>query len=191
MMKFKNQSTRFSSGFTLIEVLVALLIVALGMLGNAMLQLQGMKNSNDAYMRSQISIVATEIADKVRANRECQEEYADTTEFPGKEYKVGTDSAGGSPCTYTSELGQAGMNNERACIAKILDETLPADTLVTLTSQPKTFKPVRGGSTSATSSRTINLFTLKIKWTDRDGEVHDIDYLFDPGSCVNATCNCT
>ena len=33
------------------------------MLGNAMLQLQGMKNSNDAYMRSQIGIFAYDIAD--------------------------------------------------------------------------------------------------------------------------------
>ena len=190
MMKFKIQSTRFSSGFTLIEVLVALLIVALGMLGNAMLQLQGMKNSNDAYMRSQIGILASEIADKVRANRECQEEYADTTEHIGKQYRVGTDTITGT-CNYTSELGSAGMDNERACIGKILEQTLPADTLVTLTKNPKTFKPTRGGTTSATDSKTINLFTLNIKWTDRDGEVHDIDYLFDPGSCVNATCNCT
>ena len=48
MMKI-NVKSQTTSGFTLIEVLVALLIVALGMLGNAMLQLQGMRNSNDAY----------------------------------------------------------------------------------------------------------------------------------------------
>ena len=52
MNKYQNITT--DSGFTLIEVLVALLIVALGMLGNAMLQLQGMKNSNDAYLRSRL-----------------------------------------------------------------------------------------------------------------------------------------
>ena len=76
MMKINVKSQTTSAGFTLIEVLVALLIVALGMLGNAMLQLQGMRNSNDAYLRSQISMIASEIADKVRANRECQDEYA-------------------------------------------------------------------------------------------------------------------
>ena len=58
-MKTKLQTT--VAGFTLIEVLIALLIVALGMLGNAMLQLQGMRNSNDAYLRSQIGILAFEI----------------------------------------------------------------------------------------------------------------------------------
>ena len=46
MMNINVKSQTTSAGFTLIEVLVALLIVALGMLGNANLQLQGMRNSN-------------------------------------------------------------------------------------------------------------------------------------------------
>tara|TARA_B100001250_G_scaffold332268_1_gene297619 strand:- start:4493 stop:5062 length:570 start_codon:yes stop_codon:yes gene_type:complete len=188
-MKFKNQIITSSSGFTLIEVLVALLIVALGMLGNAMLQLQGMKNSNDAYMRSQIGIIASEIADKVRANRECQEKYAEPGNFFADAYTVGTSTIGGT-CSYTSELGSAGMANERSCIGKILEQSLPAGTVVNLTINEKFFKPTRGGVTSASNSKSINLFTLKIRWTDRDGEEHNIDYLFDPGSCVNATCNC-
>ncbi len=191
MMKHKSQLVTTSAGFTLIEVLVALLIVALGMLGNAMLQLQGMKNSNDAYMRSQIGIIATEIADKIRANRECQEHYVDTSEFIGKAYTVGTDTIAGT-CTYTSGLGaESNMNNERACLGKLLEETLPAGTVVSLTSNTKTFKPTRGGVSSATSSKEINFFTLKIVWTDRDGEAHNIDYQFDPGACVNATCSCS
>ena len=83
-MKINYKPPTTSAGFTLIEVLVALLIVALGMLGNAMLQLQGMKNSNDAYIRSQVGIIAFEIADKIRANRECQGEYVDTSDFFGQ-----------------------------------------------------------------------------------------------------------
>ena len=114
-MKINIKSQTTSAGFTLIEVLVALLIVALGMLGNAMLQLQGMRNSNDAYLRSQISMIASEIADKVRANRECQDEYANTTKFFGNVYTVG--GSGTVPtCTYTAALGSAGMDNERNCI---------------------------------------------------------------------------
>lgn len=179
-MKIKNKQYITSDGFTLIEVLVALLIVALGMLGNAMLQLQGMKNSNDAYIRSQIGIIAFEIADKIRANRECQDNYVDSSEFFGRTYTVGTDTAG--TCTYTSALGDAGMANERSCIATLLDNSLPAGTEVTISSS--SIRP-------ASSSRDIKLFLLNVKWTDRDGELHDIDYTFDPGACVNATaCNC-
>jgi len=180
-MKIKNKQHITSDGFTLIEVLVALLIVALGMLGNAMLQLQGMKNSNDAYIRSQIGIIAFEIADKIRANRECQDKYVDTSEFFGKTYTIGEETSPGA-CVYTSALGDSGMANERACIASMLENTLPAGTQVTISSS--SIRP-------SNSSRDIKLFLLNVKWTDRDGELHDIDYTFDPGACVNASaCNC-
>ena len=177
MMKINIKSQTTSAGFTLIEVLVALLIVALGMLGNAMLQLQGMRNSNDAYIRSQISMIASEIADKVRANRECQDEYANTTKFFGNVYTVGTSSGSSIPtCTYTAALGSAGMDNERNCIIALIENTLPPDK-----SDGKTI-----------TSKTVKLFNLRIKWLDRGGEEHDIQYSFDPGACVNrSACACT
>ena len=180
-MKINYKPPTTSAGFTLIEVLVALLIVALGMLGNAMLQLQGMKNSNDAYIRSQVGIIAFEIADKIRANRECQGEYVDTSDFFGQVYTVGTSTAG--DCVYTGALGSAGMPNERACIGKLLEDSLPAGTEVSMESN---------SITPGSSSRAITLFLLNILWTDRDGEVHSVDYTFDPGACVNSTaCSCT
>ena len=180
-MKINYKPPTTSAGFTLIEVLVALLIVALGMLGNAMLQLQGMKNSNDAYIRSQVGIIAFEIADKIRANRECQGEYVDDAEFFGQTYTVGTSNAG--DCIYTGALGSAGMPNERACIGKLLEDSLPAGTEVSMESN---------SITPGSSSRAITLFLLNILWTDRDGEVHSVDYTFDPGACVNSTaCSCT
>ena len=187
MIKTNSKIQATSAGFTLIEVLVALLIVALGMLGNAMLQLQGMRNSNDAYLRSQISMIASEIADKVRANRECQDEYADPSQFFGKEYKVGTTTA--PTCTYTAALGSSGMPNERDCIIALLEQSLPADTTVQIETNEHT-PDTSGGRTI--SSKTVKVFTLKIVWTDRRGEAHDIQYSFDPGACVNrSACSCT
>ena len=62
-------------------------------------------------------MIASEIADKVRANRECQDEYASTSKFFGNVYTVGTSSGSSVPtCTYTAALGSAGMDNERNCI---------------------------------------------------------------------------
>jgi type IV pilus assembly protein PilV len=181
MNKIKYQTTRIESGFTLIEVLVALLIVALGMLGNAMLQLQGMKNSNDAYLRSQISIFAYDIADKIRANRECQNVYLTQGFFSvASPYVVGTSNAGA--CDVTSPLGSAGMNNEIACMGATLEQGLPPGSQASLFSQ--NVAPVG-------SSRNINIFTFRVIWTDRDGQAHTMDYTFDPGACANAAaCVC-
>jgi len=40
-------------GFTLIEILVALLVLSLGLIGLAMLQATGLRYNNESYMRSQ------------------------------------------------------------------------------------------------------------------------------------------
>ena len=181
MNKTEHQVTSIASGFTLIEVLVALLIVALGMLGNAMLQLQGMKNSNDAYLRSQIGLFAYDIADKIRANRECQDEYLTQGLFSAASpYVVGTSSAG--TCVHGSPAGNAGMPNEIACMGRTLDQGLPPGSEASIFSS---------SVTPTGASRAINIFTFRVVWTDRDGEVHTMDYTFDPGACASAAaCDC-
>lgn len=57
-------------GFTLLEVLVTILIVAIGLLGLAGMQTAGLRNNNDAYMRSQATLMAYDMADRMRANRQ-------------------------------------------------------------------------------------------------------------------------
>jgi type IV pilus assembly protein PilV len=55
-------------GFTLTEVLVAVLVLAVGLLGLAGLQLAGMKGNHSAYLRSQAAIAAYDLLDRVRAD---------------------------------------------------------------------------------------------------------------------------
>ena len=50
------------------EVLVAMLVLAIGLLGLASLQTQSLKFNHDAYVRSQATILASEIMDKMRAD---------------------------------------------------------------------------------------------------------------------------
>jgi len=57
-----------NKGFSLIEVLVSLLILSIGLLGVASMQVQGLKFSHDAYLRTQISMVASDIIDRMRLN---------------------------------------------------------------------------------------------------------------------------
>lgn len=57
-----------STGFTLIEVLIALVILTGGLLGLAAFQASSIKNNQSAYNRSQATQMAYDIADRIRAN---------------------------------------------------------------------------------------------------------------------------
>ena len=56
-------------GFTLLEVLVALVITSIGLLGLAGLMVNSLKNNQSAAMRSQAAWLAYDIIDRMRANR--------------------------------------------------------------------------------------------------------------------------
>jgi type IV pilus assembly protein PilV len=57
------------AGFTLIEVLVALVIISIGLLGLAALQSQGLQDNKSAILRSVAVQSAADILDRMRANR--------------------------------------------------------------------------------------------------------------------------
>lgn len=63
-------SVKAARGFSLIEVLVAVLVFALGMLGIAALQATALRNSQSAYERSQGVMETYSILDSMRANRD-------------------------------------------------------------------------------------------------------------------------
>ena len=55
-------------GFSLIEVLIAILVLAIGLLGMAHMQASGMRSTHGAYLRTQATILAGDILDSMRAN---------------------------------------------------------------------------------------------------------------------------
>ena len=55
-------------GMTLIEVLVALLILSVGLLGAAAVQLNALKYTDSSRMTSQASFIAYDMLDRIRAN---------------------------------------------------------------------------------------------------------------------------
>ncbi|MDM8559267.1 type IV pilus modification protein PilV [Candidatus Parabeggiatoa sp. HSG14] len=65
-----KQTQKLSSGFTLLEILVALLIVSIGFLGVATLQIRGYQFNHAAYSRTQAVFLASDIMDRMRVNAE-------------------------------------------------------------------------------------------------------------------------
>lgn len=74
MNKFSKSPLSFSGrlqqGFTLIEILIAVLILAVGLLGFAALQISAVSAGQESYFRSQASLIAESLADRMRANRD-------------------------------------------------------------------------------------------------------------------------
>jgi len=68
-MKMPTTSDRCARGFTLIEILIALVIFSIGLLGLAGMQLRGSEGTNMAYFRSQATLLAQDMAERMHANR--------------------------------------------------------------------------------------------------------------------------
>lgn len=73
-MTFKHPSN-LADGFTLIEILVAMFVLAVGLLGVAAMQLRGLQFNHDAHTRGQASVLASGISDRMRANRDNAASY--------------------------------------------------------------------------------------------------------------------
>ncbi len=71
-MRFRSSdlfSASSSRGFTLVEVLAALVIISVGLLGLAALQGQSLRGNHSAAMRTQAVNQVENIVDRMRANR--------------------------------------------------------------------------------------------------------------------------
>lgn len=69
-----------ASGFTLLEVLIALVVIALGLLGFAMLQTLSVRYAQSANLRTQATNLAYDLLDQVRANRSYAAQYTAVTQ---------------------------------------------------------------------------------------------------------------
>src|SRR5215469_4660080 len=62
--------SRPHSGFTLLEVLIALLVMSIGLLGIGKMMMLSARANDSAYMRSQATTLAYTMLDAMRANRQ-------------------------------------------------------------------------------------------------------------------------
>jgi type IV pilus assembly protein PilV len=86
VMKIKKQN-----GSSLLEVLITLLIISFGLLGIAGILINSLKNNQSAYSRTQASILANDIIDRMRANKTA----AETSPYPYNIALDGTPSGSG------------------------------------------------------------------------------------------------
>ena len=64
-----NKCPSRAAGFTLLEVLVAVLLLSIGLLGLASLQTWGLRATGNATYRSQATLLVNEMVERIRANQ--------------------------------------------------------------------------------------------------------------------------
>ncbi len=153
-------SRRSQAGFTLIEVLVSSLILSIGLVGVAGLQALSLKNNQSAYMRSQASALAYDLADRMRSN---------VAGADVGSYSPAT-AAANAPCTTTvgctsQELAQNDLSEWMAS----LDAILPMGAgFVCIDSTPYDGSGFGDPQCDGNGTR----FSVKVWWDDnRDGAI--------------------
>jgi type IV pilus assembly protein PilV len=74
-MLMSRQSGSRARGFSIVEAMVALVVMSVGMLGIAGLYVSSLKAGRTAILRTQAVNLASDIADRIRANRIAQNAY--------------------------------------------------------------------------------------------------------------------
>jgi len=127
-------------GFTLVEVLVALAILSIGLLGIAKLQVSMVRYNQEAFLRTQATLQAYDMADRMRANLQGVQNgsYDNIASIPSDPGCLGS---GCTPATMAQYDAYA-WNTANA-------NTLPSGA---------------GSVTAAGNGR----FTIAVNWTSRD-----------------------
>src|SRR5262249_20897818 len=131
-----------TTGFTLIEVLVALVVLSIGLLGVAGLQIAGLRGNLSAASRTQASYLADDIIDRMRANYTAAR-APDGSGLPSLQYQttMGATAPAGADPTAVADVA--------AWAAEL--QTLPA------------------GQGSINVDANTNIVTITIQWLDTRG----------------------
>lgn len=97
----------WQSGLTLLEVMVTVVILSLGLLGLAGLQMTGLKNNRNAYYQTVAAQGAQDLAERVKA---------DQAGARGATYDTFVQKADNTKC----KGGGAGLSDSAACLAAAL-----------------------------------------------------------------------
>lgn len=113
----RTHAGRRQRGFSLVEALVALVVLSVGLLGVAALYTWSLRDSRTALLRSEAVNLASDMADRIRANRVAGPEYDEGAAGAG----AITDACSAGGCTPEEMAG-----NDKAEWIEALGNTLPA-----------------------------------------------------------------
>lgn len=126
------------SGFSMMEILVTIVVLSIGLLGLAGLQVSGLRNNQSAYYRTVAMQQAYNVADRIRANA-AGASAGDYDSISGTATDPGCISTGCTPAQM-AQYDQYRWNTDNAAL-------LPSGT--------------------GTVTRNNNLYTVTVMWDDQ------------------------
>ncbi|RMF13157.1 MAG: type IV pilus modification protein PilV [Gammaproteobacteria bacterium] len=129
-------------GFSMIEVLVALVILAVGLLGVATMQSVSLQASKNANLRSVAIFLASDMADRMRANQAGWQAGNYNTEAGGAKKTNCISTAGCDPADMAA--------HDKWEWKQLIESTLPA-----------------GKGTISRPDPAANDFVITVSWTDK------------------------
>jgi type IV pilus assembly protein PilV len=148
---YSKRNPRNSAGFTMLEAMIALLVLSIGLLGLAGLQTTSARLTGESYQRSITTLAASEIIDKIRMRTGKQERSIRAATIASY---VSTAPAGS--CVPTA----SDIASELACWQASIQNELPA-----------------GAGTITNGGN--GFVTVRISWENRDtGATESIDWKY-------------
>lgn len=185
MMQYPN-STKEYYGFTMIEVLVAIVVFSIGLLGLAGLQILSLRLTGDSYLRTIATIQANDMVDRMRANVAAitlgvNSPYNNPTRTAtANPACLGLNSTGASTnttCTPTQMAGEdfyEWFSNLGGSAATTWRGQIPAalpsgSGVVCIDSTPNDGTPAAPSCDNVVTTAGKPIFAIKIWWTERTG----------------------
>lgn len=136
-------------GITLIEVLVALVIMSIGLLGISSLYLETLRANRTSQLRGQAIDLVNDIADRIRANRRGRDAYV----------KAVTDTITPGGCDVSKAYKPDELaKDDVQCWVNIVNSRLPAD--------EKGLPPKTSIGVVKAAAGTLDRYTVRIEWKE-------------------------
>lgn len=165
-----------ASGFTLIEILVAALILAIGILGMATMMLSSLKSDQSAFYRSMASTYAYDMADRIRKNAAWARDNTGYNAISTKG-SIPTNpgcqtQANGCPPSSIAEIDIREWTTNFENINGIADAQ---------------YKTVLPNSVGTVTRGTDNLFTIRVQWSEVDWDTTNSNQKTDSTETLSLT----
>ncbi|NNM80051.1 MAG: type IV pilus modification protein PilV [Gallionella sp.] len=145
-MKTPNKHQAFQQGFSMLEILITLVIVATALLGTAGLQAHALKTNMGGQFRNQAVFLSADIAERMEANKVQAVLAGGYALAAGAAIPAASTACNTGPCT-PAQLAQYDLANWQAAIAAVLPQGTGVITQ-TVVGNPSTY-------------------TIVINWVDR------------------------
>lgn len=153
-----NTPRKSSRGFSLIETLVAMVVLATGMLGIAALYVESLRAGRSAHSRTLAINLAADMADRIRANRSGRQFYA---------VAAGNAGAQPTPCGELRNIAAQNCTPQQMAEFDIwLWKSMVGDT--STSNYRKMGLPDADAEITIDTSTQPNSFLIRISWTERN-----------------------